>query len=122
MRTGNGKTGEQRAEWLFKKLGWRMFRHQQAFRYLGGGKVVAQKGTGGKADYTGYVLVSGKFVAAEVKEASGDAMPCSRLSIEQRKFMDSLPVGSAWIVITWMDTPGLKTTHHRYQDKGSYRK
>ena len=83
-------------------------------------------------DYTGYMhrciyehdgdklsIHAACYVACEVKEASGNSMPASRLDKEQRAFMAKLPVGCSWVGIFWTETQ--KFTIHPFVEKGSYK-
>jgi hypothetical protein len=109
----NGTTGEQMAKLWFKSNGWTMFRHQPPTKTIHSkGKVfVVQCKSDGVADYTGYLfinMINGSLAcyrACEVKEAKGNSMPASRLSIEQRDWMNALPKYCAFVGVCWMDNP-----------------
>lgn len=133
----SGEVGERAAEQWFLNHGWHMVRTQPAIQILGVAPgrrfgtvfTVRMVGRGGVPDYTGYVVspTVGIYVvtapiyrACEIKEASGDTMPCSRLDKEQRDFMDGLPAGCAWVGILWTETG--KFSMHAYKSKGSYQK
>lgn len=105
-----------------------------------GHMVIARMGKGGVPDYTGFEDVflkrwddtlrqwvkdnSGASIpvyrACEVKEASGDSMPASRLDKEQRDFMAALPAGSAWVGVFFNDTQ--KFEMFPFIEKGSYKR
>ena len=60
------------------------------------------------ADYVGFersdrTVWQPQFRACEVKEASGNSMPHSRLSDEQRTYMENLPAGCGFVGILWPD-------------------
>lgn len=148
MRLKPGEIGERQAEQWFLNNGWHMTRTQPPVTILGivtpsmiavikrfiprlaafGYMVIARMGKGGVADYTGYEVEEQSqtygpqpvYRACEVKEASGNSMPCSRLDKAQREFMDLLPEGCAWVGVFWADTG--KFTMHPYQSKGSYKR
>src|SRR5512139_2417461 len=133
----SGEIGERQAEQWFLNNGWNMVRTQPAMQILDAapGKrygiifTCRMVGRGGVPDYTGYEYVQAVpglqtmegegalYRAVEVKEASGDTMPCSRLDKAQRAFMAALPAGCAWVGIYWTDTA--KFTMHEYKRKGS---
>lgn len=114
-----GSAGERAAEYLFKKYNWAMFRTQPATRVIGRGQII-NTGTGGIADYTGYDTATAQYRAAEVKEHSGHAMPCSRLTKKQRAWMADLPQKCAYVVILW--TNASLCEMHPYKNSGSYRR
>lgn len=126
MRLQSGKIGEIAAERWFLNNGWRMVRTQPAIQILGSkpgkhyGRVftVRMVDRGGVPDYTGF-RDGFYYVACEVKEASGDSMPASRLDKEQRAFMASLPNMAAMVGIFWTDHQ--KFTMHPFIGKGSYK-
>lgn len=101
----SGSVGEKSAQFHFNLLGWRMFRSQPEAKI------------GGIADFTGYNS-SGFYIACEVKEASGDSMPCSRIDKAQRDWLASLPVYTAYVRIYWKDKD--KFTIHQFKCSGSY--
>lgn len=134
--------GELAAERYFLDHGWKMVRTQPAIQILGmkPGKVfgkiftVRMIGRGGVPDYTGYRPIRcalqpdshtididffPRYLACEVKEATGDTMPASRLDREQREFMAALPEGSAFVGVFW--TEHQRFTMHRFREKGSYK-
>jgi hypothetical protein len=98
-----------------------------------GHMVIARLGKGGAPDYTGYQYFSkhhfsmvapewrpaSEYRACEVKEASGNSMPASRLDVSQRAFLSALPVGCAFVGIFWLDHS--KFTVHKFIEKGAYR-
>ena len=140
----NGQVGERMAEQWFLNHGWKMFRTQPPVTILGmltlpmvrilkpfiprlaafGHMVIARMGKGGIPDFTGFAFKEGlseaHYRAVEVKEASGDSMPASRLDKAQRSFMSYLPGGCAWVGIFWRDTG--KFTMHEFLEKGSYKR
>lgn len=105
-----------------------------------GHMVIARLGKGGVPDYTGYEDVFLKrwddtlrqwvkensgapisvYRACEVKEASGDSMPASRLDKPQRDFMARLPEGSAWVGVFWQETQ--KFSMYPFVERGSYKR
>jgi hypothetical protein len=95
----NGTFGEQRAEWYFASVGWKMFRTQPPTRRVWKGKltIVNEKTGHGIADYTGYDIER-KYIACEVKEFDGFSIPCSRLDKNQRSWMSRIPTGSAYVL------------------------
>jgi len=118
-KQSNGQAGEQAFEAWARVHGWVMYRTQPAVRYLPGGKVVTV-GTGGIADYTGYVDIRRApiYRACEVKECKGSRMPASRLSVKQRAWLDSLPPGCAYVAIMWTDYGTMDVLE--YKPSGSY--
>jgi hypothetical protein len=133
-KKSNGTFGEQRAEWWFSANDWTMFRTQPATRvvFVNSKPTTINYGTGGIADYTGYVRVTRKFagltedkycydyryVAVEVKEFSGDSMPASRLDKRQRDWMAKLPGGCAWVMGV---RPDGKCFVWEFKSRGSYK-
>lgn len=139
MKLKPGDLGEEAAKVWFRTHGWSMERTQPEaviqgrltwaaictlkqiplFRKLWNAKnlyVVALK-KGGVSDFTGHK--DGLYRAVEVKEATGDTCPCSRLDSEQRRFMDALPAGCAYVYVFWMDRR--KGQMFEYKPKGSYK-
>jgi hypothetical protein len=119
-----GTTGEKLAELWFQAHGWRMFRTQPATRVIWqkGKPIIINCGKGGIADYTGYCIgYSGAtlYRACEVKEAEGESMPASRLSKDQRAWMESLPPACAYVIVVWMDG-NIKAECFPFVSKGSY--
>jgi len=114
-----GEAGERAAEYTFRILGWKMDRHQPAYKIFGmprpGRFLVAILGKG-CADYTGEDR-DGRFVACEVKEAKGKSMPCSRLGKKQREYMESH--SQAYVLILWTATG--KVGLYKYRRTGSYK-
>jgi hypothetical protein len=103
-----GTAGEARAEWWFQAHGWKMFRQQPATKvaYVKGKPMIINCGKGGIADFTGYRMSGiGQpiYTAVEVKEAAPGAstLPQSRLSPDQRAWLDALPSGSAFVGVLW---------------------
>jgi len=142
MRLKSGQAGELAAEQWFRVNEWHMVRTQPETTILGmvtpamvgslkrfipclsafGHMVICRMGKGGISDYTGFEgnLQIPAYRAVEVKEATGDTMPCSRLDKDQRAFLSSLPTNCAWVGILWVETG--KFTMHRYQERGSYKR
>ena len=143
MKLKRGEVGERMAEQWFLNHGWRMVRTQPAATILAivsplmtimlgkfiprlanyGHMVIARMGRGGVADYTGYWHIwSGpltEYRACEVKEASGETMPASRLDKPQRVFLKSLPDKCAYVGIFWTDIQKFKI--YPFIDSGSYK-
>ena len=120
-----GNAAEQAAELWFKTRGWRMFRTQPATRVvtINGKPSVIQCGTGGIADYTGYAAGGSPvpvYIACEVKAATGNRMPASRLSKEQRAWMESIPQQCRFVLIFWEDIR--QCEFFQYISNGSYRR
>lgn len=108
-KQSSGEAGERAAELWFRVNGWHMTRTQPETRtvWAKGRPVVVNCGSGGVADYTGYRLrpidKAPIYAACEVKEASADTMPCSRLTKEQRDWMESIPDMCRFVGILWPD-------------------
>lgn len=119
------------AERWFAENDWSMVRTQPAIRILGSkpgsryGRIftVCMVGKGGSPDYTGYMYgLHGvaEYRACEVKEvSSGNSMPASRLSREQRDFMGHLPEGCAWVGVWWVDYQRFEM--YKFKARGAYR-
>ena len=140
MRLQSGRCGELSAERWFLSNGWHMVRTQPPITILGmvsppmvsalkrfiprlaafGHMVIARMGKGGCADYTGYLMSTSRYIACEVKEASGDSMPASKLDKDQRASMAGLPIGCAWVGIFWVDVQ--KFEIFPFIEKGSYKR
>ena len=126
----NGTVGEQVAEAWFRRNGWVMERHQPPTRvvYVRGRPTVIHEKSDGVADYTGYDYypcgcgdVYPVYRACEVKEATGLSMPASRLTKEQRAWMASRPLGTAFVAVVWMDgNPACEV--FPFVGKGSYKR
>lgn len=143
-RLQSGQVGEKMAEQYFHNHGWHMTRSQPPITILGmispgmvsalkrfiprlgayGHMVIGRMGKGGVPDYLGFDPGSSpgypEFRACEVKCASGDSMPASRVSKEQRAFLGALPSQCAYVGIFWQDTQ--KFTMHKFISTGSYKK
>jgi len=145
-RLQNGQVGEIAAERWFLNNGWKMVRTQPPVTILCmvtppmitllkrftfsprlaafGHMVIARMGKGGVPDYTGFAFKEGlseaHYRACEVKEATGNSMPASRLDKEQRAFLSYLPGGCAWVGIFWTDTQ--KFEMFPFVEKGSYKR
>lgn len=129
MKNSQGKTGERIAEIWFRETGWKMNRHQPETKtvYLKGrGPTVIQCRTSGVPDYTGYEPVQlfnsifPVYRACEVKEAEGRSMPCSRLKVEQRDWMNAIDQRSAFVGILWLVDMTFELFRFKYT--GSYKK
>jgi hypothetical protein len=128
MASNNGTVGEQVAEAWFRRNGWVMERHQPPTRvvYVKGRPTVVHERSNGVADYTGYQWLDSCMVpeyrACEVKEVYGsNSMPASRLSKEQRAWMETRPQGTAFVAVVWMD--GNPTCEvFPFVDKWSYKR
>jgi len=122
-KQSNGTTGEQAAEWYFKSNGLAMFRHQPRSKVIkiNNKLTVVYERSDGISDYTGYISRNSKFIACEVKEAKGNTMPCSRLDKHQRDWMNSLPEGSAYVGVCWVDHP-VTFQMFPYKMRGSYKR
>ena len=126
----DGKTGEFLFERWAKDHGWIMERHQPPTKVVRrNGKVFTiQCKSTGIADYTGYERVYfgpqefPMYRAAEVKEAFGYSMDCSRLDKDQRDWMAAIPWVSAYVAIAWMDGGNPHMEIFRYQREGSYKR
>ena len=138
----SGEQGERAAEAWFLNNGWHMVRTQPPISILGivtvpmaaqlrrfmprlalfGPMIVARLGKGGVPDYTGYKVTDtgAKYRVCEVKEATGNSMRASRLSKQQRDFMERLPEHCAAVGIFWIDTQ--KFEMFEFQKKGSYQR
>lgn len=135
-----GDMGEEAAKVWFRHHGWDMVRTQPEIAILGritpqsvgalrkfkglhrltcyGHMVVARiLGRSGIPDFIGHK--DGHYRAVEVKEATGDTCPCSRLDKEQRRFMDALPAGCAFVFVFLTDRR--KGQMFEYKPKGSYK-
>jgi hypothetical protein len=89
--------------------------------------VIHCKNKDGVPDFTGYhPIIYGLseavpiYTACEVKEAAGDSMVASRLSIEQRKYMLALPVLCSFVGIWWSSWGVFEV--FKFQYCGSYKK
>jgi hypothetical protein len=129
MRHSSGKTGEAMAEYFFKEIGWKMFRHQPrtVIASRGGKGFTIQCRSDGVPDLTGYEekIIGSQSIAlyraCEVKEAHGDTMPASRVRDDQRRWLSAIPFMSAFIAIAWMDgQPRIEL--FRPIEKGSYKR
>ena len=143
MRLQSGKMGELAAERWFADNQWHMVRTQPPVTILGmitppmvsvlkrfiprlaafGHMVIARMGRGGVPDYMGHTVSASGYPlyrCCEVKEATGDTMPASRLASDQREFMKRLPVGCAFVGIFWLDT--MKFSMYEFIEKGSYKR
>ena len=116
-----GEAAELAAQFWFRSHGWQMDRSQPATRrvWRDGKAVIVPDGKRGTGifDYTGNV--HGFYRAVEVKEASGESMPASRLSKAQREWGASRPPGTAFVLILWVDRRVL--TLHPFKREGAYR-
>jgi hypothetical protein len=125
----NGKTGETMAEYFFKKIGWKMFRHQPrtVIARSNGKPFTIQCRSDGVADFTGFenIMIGQQMIpiyrACEIKEAHGDTMPASRVRKEQRDWLIMTPFMCAYIAICWLDGQP-KIELFRPIEKGSYKK
>lgn len=120
MTRSNGKAGETLAQYLFNTLGWRMDRSQPPFtitKVHADGKVTGYFSKGGIADFVGEDKDS-KYIACEVKEASGNTCPCSRLSPSQRDWMNTVR-GQRYVAVYWLDHGLIE--RFEYKEKGSYK-
>lgn len=123
-----GKTGEKLAELSYRQLGWTMQRHQPETKviWFKGNPKTIQCRSDGVSDYTGYEEVqifNDKFPiyrACEVKEASGDSMPCSRLDKAQRKWLANIDQRSSFVGVAWMENMAFEL--FRFKPNGSYKK
>jgi hypothetical protein len=123
----DGDIGERAAEYFFRRIGWRMTRIQPPTRYVKvrGELMVIQSGKGGVSDYVGYYMYIGVPLhrACEVKATSGDTCPYSRLSERQKKYLESLPDGCAWVLVCWLSHDCECTVHPypTWEKRGSFR-
>jgi hypothetical protein len=104
----SGRVGERLAEVWFQQHAWTMFRTQPESRIvtIKGVPTMVPAGTGGIADYTGYRIhpPTGNpvYCACEVKEERSDTLPHSRLSTDQRKWMEAIPTACGFVAVCWM--------------------
>jgi len=132
MKNSNaGKFGETLFEIWARQHGWHMERHQPPMKIIAVDyrPIMVPLKSQGVADYTGYSIVTyGKnglsvpfYRAVEVKEATGDTMPCSRLNKDQREWMSSIDQRCALVAVCWIDgNPTIELFN--FKNKGSYRK
>ena len=121
-KSSDGTAGETAALYHFRLINWTMIRSQPEARIikaLGKGKYIVVFKNGGIADYIGYNDY-GQYRACEVKEATGNSMPASRLDINQRFWMAAQRKGSAFVGIYWTDAGEFEL--FRFKEKGSYKK
>ena len=122
-KQSNGTTGEREFERWSGLNGWVMFRHTPSTRVVYGSSgpkiVFVEKAT---PDYTGFLAISYAYRAVEVKEASGDTMPCSRLTKRQRERMKALPEGLGFVAVCWMDGSRNGIEIFCFKEAGSYKR
>lgn len=125
----SGKTGETIAEYYFKQIGWKMFRHQPrtVIATKKGKTFMLSCRSDGVPDFTGYEIkeIGAESVAfyhaCEVKEAHGDTMPASRVRPEQRQWLSQIPAMSAFIAVVWLDGQPVVELFKPIE-KGSYKR
>ena len=126
MINSNGTVGEQYAErCAFPALGWMMTRTQPPTRYTRGARgmpLLVQLRSDGVPDYTGCDR-QGQYTVCEVKECDDSVypprMPCSRLSKEQRAWMEvRAKIARCYVLVFWQKL-GYGTLFS-YRQSGSY--
>lgn len=126
----DGKIGESLAEYYFRSIGWKLFRHQPrtVIARKGGRPFTIQCRSDGVPDFTGYEMVQVGpqllpiYRACEVKEAHGSSMPASRVRPDQRRWLRDCNPVSAFVMVVWMD--GRQPTPELFRpiEKGSYKR
>ena len=123
----NGRAGEEAARYAFNRLGWTMFKTNPAVKNLGPlkqpGQFRAVYVEGGVPDFIGHRRSDGQARYCEVKEATpseGESVGHSRLSDEQRAFMEGLPAEYTFVGILWRD--GAFELFRFAAGRGSYKK